>query len=147
MEEFVPRSQIISELGGDEDWSYQYVEPVPGENDLMKDTATRDKYLVEREGLVKDYEKATIEWIHGSSGENVEKLKIRRNELANKLKVDYWRLDPYLRARSLYDRVGLINPGGRLQFYPVKTETEKEKPLQPLPNGMTKVETSADDID
>jgi hypothetical protein len=43
--------------------------------------------------------------------------------------------------------VGLINPGGRLQFYPVKTETEKEKPLQPLPNGMTKVETSADDID
>lgn len=147
MEEFVPRSQIISELGGDEDWSYQYVEPVPGENDLMKDTATRDKYLVEREGLVKDYEKATIEWIHGAGGENVEKIKIRRNELANDLKVDYWRLDPYLRARSLYDRVGLINPGGRLQFYPVKTETEKEKPLQALPNGMTKVETSADDID
>jgi hypothetical protein len=146
MEEFVPRSQIISELGGDEDWSYQYVEPVPGENDLMKDTATRDKYLVEREGLVKDYEKATIEWIHGT-GENVEKIKIRRNELANKLKADYWRLDPYLRARSLYDRVGLINPGGRLQFYPVKTETEKEKPLQALPNGTTKVETSADDID
>jgi len=140
MEEFVPRSQIISELGGDEDWSYQYVEPVPGENDLMKDTTTRDKYLVEREGLVKDYEKATLEWIHGT-----EKTQIRRNELANKLKEDYWRLDPYLRARSLYDRVGLINPGGKLQFYPANTE--KEKPLQHLPNGTTRVETSADDID
>jgi hypothetical protein len=140
MEEFVPHSQIIAELGGDEDWSYQYVEPVPGENDIMKDTATRDKYLVEREALVKDYEKATLEWIHGTG--ELEKTKLRRNELAQELKEDYWRLDPYLRARSLYDRVGLINPGGKLQFYPKNTE----KTL-PLTNGTAKFETSADDID
>jgi len=142
MEEFVPASQIIKELSGHEDWTYNYVEPVPGENDLMKDVETRDKLLVGRKEIVREFEDATLEWIH-DAGKN-EAIKTRRNELANKLREDYWKLDPYIRARSYYDRVGLINPGGRIQFYPGKT-------IDPVPqvpmNGAKPVETSADDID
>ncbi|KUJ14728.1 CRAL/TRIO domain-containing protein [Mollisia scopiformis] len=140
MEEFVPRSQIIKDLGGDEDWTYKYIEPVPGENDTMKDTATRDKLLAEREGFVDEYEKSTLDWIHGNG--DVSAVKLRRNELANTLKEDYWRLDPYIRAKSFYDRTGMINPGGKIQFYPSK-ET-----VTPTTNGVAKpVETHADDVD
>lgn len=109
MEAYVPKEQIISDLGGHEEWTYKYVEPVPGENDLMKDTEIRDKLLAAREGIVKEYENATLEWIHGAG--DVEGVKKSRNEIAGRLKVDYWNLDPYLRARSYYDRVGMINPG------------------------------------
>ncbi|KAE8450040.1 hypothetical protein EG329_007179 [Mollisiaceae sp. DMI_Dod_QoI] len=141
MEEFVPKSQIIKELGGGEDWTYKYIEPVPGENDIMKDTATRDKLLANREGLVEEYEKSTLDWIHGLG--DVSAVKLRRTELANNLKVDYWLLDPYVRAKSLYDRAGMINPGGNIQFYPSKDITPR-----PGTNGTAKaVETHADDVD
>ncbi|KAH9213019.1 CRAL-TRIO domain-containing protein [Leptodontidium sp. 2 PMI_412] len=140
MEQFVPKSQIIKELGGDENWEYHYAEPTPGENDLMKDTATRDKLLKEREILVNDYEKATLDWINGTG--DMAAVKTKRNELANGLRDDYWRLDPYVRARSIYDRVGLIQQGGKLQFYP-----SKEEPAAAPTNGTKPVETSSDDID
>jgi len=147
MEEFVPGSQIIKELNGSEDWTYNYVEPVPGENDKMKDTQTKEKLLAERNTLVKDYENATLEWIHGGE-KPLEKLKTRRNELANKLRDDYWKLDPYIRARSFYDRTGLINPGGKIQFYPGKTISSiPEVPNTAAPNRVKSVETSAEDID
>lgn len=140
MEEYVPRSQIIKELGGDEDWTYKYVESVPGENDMMKDTATRDRLLKEREVFYGDYEKSTLDWIHGNG--DISAVKVRRNELANTLREDYWRLDPYIRAKSFYDRTGMINSGGRIQFYP-----SKEVPA-PVTNGASKaVETSAADLD
>ncbi|CAL3971695.1 unnamed protein product [Diplocarpon coronariae] len=138
MEQFVPRSQIIKELGGDEDWEYHYTEPVPGENDKMKDLETRDSLLKEREALVNQYEKATIEWVQGEGDGAV--IKDTRHKLATSLKEDYWRLDPYVRARSIYDRVGLIQQGGKLQFYPSKVEAA-------LANGTKPVETSADDLD
>jgi hypothetical protein len=140
MEVFVPASNIINELAGSEDWSYKYIEPVPGENDKMKDTETRDKLLTQREGIVDEYEKLTVEWIHGEG--DIDGVKKKRHEIAGKLSEDYWRLDPYIRARSYYDRVGLINEGGRLQFY-------KGRAVETVPaaNGTKPVETSADDID
>ena len=147
MEEFVPASQIIKELHGSEDWAYQYLEPVPGENDTMKDTETRDRLLVERQTLVDEYEKLTLEWIHGSV-KDLEAVKTSRHELANKLRDDYWRLNPYIRARSFYDRTGMLNPGGLLQFYPGKLTTPTSHvPNLAAPNGVHPVETSAEDID
>lgn len=139
MEAFVPKSHIIKELHGEEDWSYHYLEPQPGENERLRDTATRDKMLQEREGLVKDYEKATVEWIH-SEATATDGLKKRRNELSNKLRDDYWKLDPYVRARSYYDRVGMIKPGGKIDFYPTAAPA-------PPANGLAHAGTSADDID
>jgi len=143
MEAFVPASRIITELDGSEDWAYSYVEPVPGENDKMKDIETRDRLLKAREAIVDDFERTTLDWIHGEG--DVASVKKTRHDIAEKLKVDYWGLDPYIRARSYYDRVGMINPGGKLEFY-------KEKPAEPLvtapANGAPKaVETSADDLD
>ncbi len=38
--------------------------------------------------------------------------------MAERLAENYWRLDPFLRARSLYDRTGVIGLEGRLDFYP-----------------------------
>lgn len=62
LEEFIPTSQIIKELDGSEDWTYKYIEPVPGENDTMKDTAARDKLLEARNDIVKGYEATVLDW-------------------------------------------------------------------------------------
>src|SRR4051812_20217205 len=76
MEEYVPPSHIMTELEGEEDWAYKYIEPVPGENDIMKDTEGRDKILSELRTTVSEYEKATLEWIQGAK--DVEKVKTTR---------------------------------------------------------------------
>jgi hypothetical protein len=143
MEEFVPKDHIIKELGGDEDWAYKYIEPVPCENDKMKDTATRDKLLHEREDTIKAYEKETLDWIHWKETD-VASLKRQRHDLAATLRDGYWVLDPYVRARSYYDRSGLIGERGVTHFYPSKV-AETPAPAQ---NGTSKqVETSAADLD
>ena len=105
-----------------------------------------------------EYEKATVEWIKGV---DALALKTKRNELAIQLRDDYWRLDPYIRARSYYDRCGLINPGGKLQFYPgkaitpeavaIKTEASATSPepasAATTNGGPTPHQHSADDVD
>lgn len=144
MEEFVPRCQIPKDLGGDENWSYHYVEPAANENETMKDSETTDKLMAERRDIVKEYEKATLEWIDHSSPSEALEIKATRHKLAAALKEDYWKLDPYIRARSLYDRIGMIQPGGKICFYPTTTQAATAVPNT---NGVQRVETSVDDID
>lgn len=143
MEDFVPRNHILKELGGNENWSYQYVEPVTGENDIMKDTATRDKLLAERAKIVKEFEGATLAWIERSTDADATAIKEKRHKLAFTLRDDYWKVDPYLRAKTLYDRLGMIQPGGKIIFYPEAVAAT----TGPAINGVHKAETSIEDID
>lgn len=135
VEEFIPKSRILKEFDGEEDWEYKYVEPVPGESDKMKDEATRDSLLAAREQLYKDYEEATLKWIKSPEDASI---KAQRNSIAAKLRADYWNLDPYLRARSLYDRTGWIQ-GDKVTPYPQKAGEAAK------PNGAG--ETASDDVD
>lgn len=140
LEQFISRSQILKELGGDEDWEYRYVDPIEGEDDTMKDHETKQKLQDERDADVLEYQKKTFDWIQNGGGEDGQKIKEQRDEIAARLHHNYWRLDPYIRARTLYDRVGMIERSGKINFYP-----SHEKPAisaQPV-----KVETNADDVD
>jgi hypothetical protein len=148
MEEFIPRHHILKELDGDEDWEYKYLEPVAGENDKMKDVETRDRMLAARAELAKEFERATMQWIHGPDGDESQiTCKNTRNALAARLREDYWNLDPYVRARSVYDRTGVLQPGGELNFYPQSKLSEK---INGNGNGTAAapaVETLASDVD
>jgi hypothetical protein len=154
MEAFISSERLPKELEGEEDWEYKFVEPIPGENDRMKDVVTRDRLLAARESLVKEFEGATLQWIQNPEAEKAADVKARRTELAAQLREDYWGIDPYVRARSLYDRTGVLLPGGKINFYP---QTEAEKAVESITNGVDKVaitsttpsavETSADDVD
>src|SRR5947207_15977710 len=117
LEKFISKSRIVKELEGDEDFEYKYVEPVPGENDLMKDTATRDKIQEERNRMVERFEQLTKQWVTGDD------VSAERDDVAKELNANYWTLDPYIRARTLYDRIGAI--GERGGFVYSKTEEMK----------------------
>lgn len=136
---FIPKSQIIKELGGDENWEYKYVEPVADENKTMEETSKRDELEAARKQDVLDYERKTFEWIHGQD------KKSERNEIASRLRKNYWQLDPYIRARTLYDRTGMIKPDGTVNFYP--TQTVKTNNLPSLNGAPPKQEASAADVD
>ncbi|KAI0389018.1 CRAL/TRIO domain-containing protein [Xylariaceae sp. FL0594] len=142
LEEFIALDRIPDEMEGTSGWSYRYVEPVPGENDRMKDTETRAKLIREREALYEEYENKTIEWIQEGDATKRTTVNSERNAIAKRLKEQYWRLDPYIRSRSLYDRIGVIKPGGELDYYPAW-----EAPAAPSGAPRSAIETSPDDLD
>ncbi|KAI1646911.1 CRAL/TRIO domain-containing protein [Daldinia loculata] len=140
LEEFVAKERLPDELEGTSGYTYKYVEPVPGENAKMKDLETKEKLLQEREALYEDYESKTIEWINETDATKRAAIYSERNTIAKSLREQYWHLDPYIRSRSFFDRIGVIKPDGSLDYYPSK-----------ITNGTTAtlvaVETSADDVD
>ena len=131
----------MKELGGDEAWTFQYVEPLPDENVKMADETTRTKLLEERATTVKEFEAATQEWMQGPKSD--EALMEKRNALAEKLKKGYWQLDPYLRARSLCDRTGIIKADGSVDCYP----TANALGVVPNSNGPTPAGHDPNDLD
>lgn len=121
LEKFIPRNQIMKELEGDEDWEYKYAEVQPGENDKMEDTETRDALLSQRQDLARGIQESTIDWIRASikkETQAAEAAKEKRNGQIEQLRKQYWELDPYVRARSLYDRLDIIKGEGKIEFYP-----------------------------
>ncbi|KAF6241265.1 hypothetical protein HO173_001060 [Letharia columbiana] len=144
--EFVERSHIIRELGGDDPWTYQYVEPVAGENKLQSDGVTRQRLLDERAAVVKDYEATTQQWIRDPNSTHA--LQQRRSELTKRLRTGYWELDPYLRARTLYDRTGIIREGGQIQYYgSPNSATGSNAGHHSIQNGPLPPEHRADELD
>ncbi|GAD99721.1 CRAL/TRIO domain protein [Paecilomyces variotii No. 5] len=113
LEKLIPREHILKELGGEEDWEYEYIDPEPHENDKHRDSTTRDTLLAERRLLGDELFETTTTWI--SAGQCLD----RRNEIIEKLRDNYWRLDPYVRSRNILDRTGVIKKGGKIEFYPV----------------------------
>lgn len=125
MEAYIPRSNILKELGGDDDWSYTYVEPVPGENDLMvKGAEVKEVLLRKREGQVKEFEQLTKKWVEGEQNGGA------RARVVEDLRKGYWELDPYLRARTVYDRTGVFGEGGKLEMYKYREGKGKEVPAE-----------------
>ncbi|KAK9475388.1 CRAL-TRIO domain-containing protein [Dipodascopsis tothii] len=98
----IESSSILAELGGPRKWSYNYIEPLAHENDKLEDAATRATLKSARQQIVTQYEHSTWDWIlaHDQPG-----LVARRNALATDLRRNYIELDPYLRARTIYDRM------------------------------------------
>jgi hypothetical protein len=119
LDKFISRTQIPRELKGDEDWQYEYVEPKKDENAIMEDTATRDSLMYDRVMIGIRMLAATAAWISATTfaeGKEdpaaVDELKSRRNAVIEEFRVNYWNLDPYIRARALIDRTGVLKEGG-----------------------------------
>jgi hypothetical protein len=130
LEAVIPPGQIMKELEGDENWEYKYPEVEEGENSLMEDTETRDKLLAERHELAKNIQSITIEWIRAAAKKESgaqSAAEEKRADLIEKLRKQYWEIDPYIRARSLYDRLNIVQGHGKIEFYPTTVKADMEK--------------------
>ncbi|KAJ5345743.1 hypothetical protein N7452_003747 [Penicillium brevicompactum] len=121
LEKFIPKDQIVKEMGGAEDWSYQYIEPTEDENSRMEDTTTRDALKAERSNIGEEFLGATSAWIDATKSKDTSKIQSSESErdyLVERLRVNHWKLDPYVRARLCLDRMNVIQDGGKIDFYP-----------------------------
>ncbi|KAJ5779763.1 hypothetical protein N7457_007483 [Penicillium paradoxum] len=121
LETFIHPSQMMKELDGDENWVYKYVEVPENENPKMADKETRDTLMAERQELAKEIQTTTVDWIRASFKKETDAASAaeeKRKGLIEKLRAHYWVLDPYVRSRSLYDRLNIVQGEGKINFYP-----------------------------
>ncbi|TID14086.1 CRAL/TRIO domain-containing protein [Venturia nashicola] len=112
--QYMDKSTIPKELAGPSSWSYSFQEPIPGENNLMEDEQAKIAFLKERDLLSRQYEDIVTEWIASRSSSSTGKIsqtaeasfRQQRDGIAELLRANYWKLDPYVRARTVYDRTG-----------------------------------------
>jgi hypothetical protein len=93
----------------------------------MKNTAKRDEILAVRKQTFKELQDNTRDWIGAAlkrEEDRVAELKNQRELLIKKSHESYWELDPYVRSRSIYDRTGVLLPGGKINFYSQPKEKE-----------------------
>ena len=83
-------------MGGTIQGEWKYVEPEENENDLLKDTETRDLIQKEFICLQDKFEEATRHWLDGAPD-----ASHRRDVLTRQLRLKYYQLAPYVRARTV----------------------------------------------
>lgn len=116
--QFVPKENLQKRYGGDDEWNYQYIEPRVGENDCLDKAEKRAEVQSERDELADAFERLTLEWIvsQHQSKQSSEK-ETERQAVAQQLFENYWKLDPYIRARTLYHRAGTLDAStGKADF-------------------------------
>jgi hypothetical protein len=115
--QFIPEENLQAGYGGADSWEYTYPKPVTGENARLEEEETRSKIQEERDELIHEFERETAEWAFLELESDAAKEKAtRRNEIAGQLGVNYWKLDPYIRSRTYYHRVGVVDEGGKVDF-------------------------------
>ncbi|WFC97340.1 hypothetical protein MYAM1_000050 [Malassezia yamatoensis] len=126
LEEYIPKSRLRKAMGGTLDWEWEYPEPIPGENDLLKEDATRKAIQDEFEELTQDFQQVTMQWTQASGQD--DQLDYQREVLDKKLRLKYYQLRPYLRAVSVYQRTKVLRNDGLVTWtYPQTTgQTESQ---------------------
>lgn len=128
LEKYVDLRNIPKDLGGQEDFKYEYVPPRAGENVQMQDQTARAEVQEERNVLLKEFEQNTEDWAMGNRPET--EVKAQRAKISQQLHLNYWRLDPFIRSRSMYDRIGVLQEGGKVDMYPPENWSSQQKRVQ-----------------
>jgi hypothetical protein len=117
---FIAQENLQKCYGGQDSWEYKYIEPAQGEGARI---GSEKKLQVEadRTVLLRQFEQLSLEWVQlkPDSSDATRKVTERR-ELAEQLRDNYWRLDPFVRARTGYDRAGVINARGEVDYKAAK---------------------------
>ncbi|KAI1337934.1 CRAL/TRIO domain protein [Xylariaceae sp. FL0016] len=142
LEKWIPPENIIKRLGGVEDWQYEYREPSELEDAPLADAITKDELMKERNEMANELLETTRLWLDSLSAKDTEKAatqQSKRQSFIEALRQNYWRLDAFVRSRSLLDRTGVLKPGGVVNLYP-----ERSKSLDKATTDEIEVRASVD---
>ncbi|ODV89424.1 hypothetical protein CANCADRAFT_27884 [Tortispora caseinolytica NRRL Y-17796] len=103
---FIDLSYLPVSDGGYDDYEYKYIPPEEHEDDKLKDEETRRSLEQKRNQLTRELEKVTLQYASSANADS--KLIEKRKKLIRDIRCNYVDLDPYVRARSIFDRTKVI---------------------------------------
>ncbi|CAG8462659.1 6131_t:CDS:2 [Diversispora eburnea] len=106
---FIPKDHLSEELGGTDKWKYEYVPYQENENYRLTDETTKKVKMGVRRSLELEFDEVNKQWI--KDPHNVQ-IKDKRDQLKVQLRKAQLELDPYIRARTYYHRIGALKEDG-----------------------------------
>ncbi|KAF7541393.1 hypothetical protein G7054_g553 [Neopestalotiopsis clavispora] len=110
---FISEENLQSNYGGRDEWVYKYIEPKKDENAKLTDEEERMEIQKERDELINRFEQETIAW----AALPIDQPSMKRNETADLLRENYWKLNPYIRSTTYYKRAGVVDTQGNVNFH------------------------------
>ncbi|KAF9386968.1 hypothetical protein CPC16_007289 [Podila verticillata] len=119
LEEFVAKDQLMKNQAydGEDEVPYQYVEPRQDENKLLSgDPEAKQRALARRKEMELTFERLTEVWQGQKQLSSSAAVIQERHEVGSKLAETWWAAEPFMRARTVYHRIGAIK---RPEEYPL----------------------------
>ncbi|KAG0038496.1 hypothetical protein BGZ82_011777 [Podila clonocystis] len=119
LEEFVARDQLMKNQSyeGEDEVPYQYIDPRPEENKLLsEDPEAKQRALARRKEMELTFERLTEVWQGQKQLSSSAAVIQERHEVGSKLAETWWAAEPFVRARTVYHRIGAIK---RPEEYPL----------------------------
>ncbi|RKP34094.1 CRAL-TRIO domain-containing protein [Dimargaris cristalligena] len=129
--EFIDPEHLVDWLGGSSKFKYEYVGPAVDENHRIQDAAGRQALLDQRSALANELEAATREWIKLCEAKDAEAVDVpkdnaevkaiqdKRQKVVEEMRDVCQKLDPFIRARTFYHRIGVIEGHGQIDWDPM----------------------------
>lgn len=116
---FINSDSLAKELGGTRSWEYEWEPPYQGENDRLEEHDVRDKLIDEQVKMFEEADKINLSLITSKDSSERDKYREERNKVIKRIRDQYYRIDPYIRSRTIIDRDGSLaefkdefKPGG-----------------------------------
>ncbi|KAI8322996.1 CRAL/TRIO domain-containing protein, partial [Martensiomyces pterosporus] len=109
---YIDLDSLPGEVGGKKQFDYKYILPTPEESACMADAEARRSAEGAFVSAVDRYEQETRRWLE-AKGDGVESS---RRSAKDELRTAAVNLDPYVRAHTLYSRLGFIKPDRSVSF-------------------------------
>ncbi|EPY53360.1 sec14 cytosolic factor family protein [Schizosaccharomyces cryophilus OY26] len=111
LEKYIGRHMIPATLGGDNQNSFEYVEPKENENQsVVQGSLEKETALAHYYAYYNEWEQRSLQWAKTPNEDlQNEKLRLSCDIAGAQFAKDYWNVDKYLRARTVYDRLGWLN--------------------------------------
>ncbi|RKP25075.1 CRAL-TRIO domain-containing protein, partial [Syncephalis pseudoplumigaleata] len=131
LQEFIAPENLPPRLSGTDDYEYYYPPPRAEDDVRLQDVEGREAHQATFTAISDRFVEATRKWIDavrrssssnddgsgsgsGSGGEDAEAIEAfkARDPIAAEMSVAYFKLDPYIRARTFYHRLGVLGEDG-----------------------------------
>lgn len=149
--EHIEPAQLVSSLGGQNGWKWEYSGVVRGENEAMGRATEKKREVQTRQSLIKAYQDLTRLWAAETPELPSDPAALLlpddpspharlRTFVMYHLRVQYFVLDPYIRGRSVYHRQGRVIGNGLVTFMypnvppihlPQSTSSSSARPTDP----------------
>ncbi|CUM66787.1 uncharacterized protein PRCAT00004469001 [Priceomyces carsonii] len=106
LESFIDRQFIPKELGGDDTFVMKYKNPTTEDSFEKPRGEEYRKLLKQRTFLILSYFQATINWLESKTIQESDQLLEIRIKLGIKLASNYVKIDPFIRKRGIFERIG-----------------------------------------
>ncbi|KAF9957610.1 hypothetical protein BGZ65_001956 [Modicella reniformis] len=119
--QYIPETHLPDRYkGGKDKYKYAYIHSKAEENKRMEDQVTKEEVVARWKDTFWRFESLTREWINvgtkDDSGRSEQEIEMEREQCAKDLRVAFFKMDPYIRARNLFHRMQAANDDGRVEW-------------------------------